>query len=128
MTFDEAMQVVDAGGIVARESQWELTQAGFSWGPWVSLKRRFTDEDIERDLQRCEVGDWTAPSIEPSGSQYRAVHTLCESIELGDLPPSDEWCTATDWMDVTNRFEHGAPKGYFESMHRNSEAQGVERE
>ena len=112
MNFLEAMKIVDAGGIVARESQWEMTKAGFAWGPWCRQIPTYTTEDRKRAQ--------TEMNVAPSGPLRRAVHTLCETVVL--LDGDDSWWgdvarDAVDWVDVTDRFESGSPKGWFEHMH-----------
>lgn len=124
MTFDEAMVIVDAGGIVSRETDWQMRAAGFAWGTWVSLERLWTVDDSLLEVARTIKGDWSAPSIEPSGSTYRAQHTLCESFPFdGDLI-LDFLRDATDWIDVTDRFENGTPKGYIEHMTKGHDNDG----
>jgi hypothetical protein len=116
VTYEEAMVIVDDGGIVAQESQWVMTAAGFAWGPWVSRERRWSADDLQRMKERDAL--WTAenplPQIEASGEYYRAIHTLCESWEIEE---SEKWRNSVGWIDVTDRFENGTPKGYFEFMH-----------
>lgn len=111
MTYDEAVKIVDAGGIVVRESEWFMSQAGFAWAPWISLERRYT----KTDLARAGAGEM---NVVPSGSDYRVWHTLCESVGVeigGDW--ENEFRKHTDWIDVTDRFTNGVPKGYTEYMY-----------
>ena len=120
MTYEEAMAVVDAGGAVSRESLWVMREAGFAWGEWVQLKRSWIPEDTRRDQERSLKGDWSARPIENSGPFHITVNTLCETFffssreawEKGEVP--DEARNALDWIDVTDRFESGCPKGYLE--------------
>lgn len=112
MTFEEAMRLVDAGHIVAQESGWVMCVAGFAWGPWVERKRAWSDDDLMRMQKRDKA--WTKetnpPPIEPTGRWYRAFCTLCESVEISpEAAPFGD-----DWVDVTDRFTNGSPKGYAE--------------
>ncbi len=117
MTYEEAMAVVDAGGIVSHESIWLMREAGFAWGEWIQLRRTWGLGDSLRALDRSLTGDWDAPCIEPSGPYCRTFNTLCEivfypSSVVWDAAMADELCDATDWIDVTDQFEDGLPKGY----------------
>lgn len=116
MTFDEAMAIVDASGRVAREGGWVMCASGFAWGPWVERMRRWTKDDGSRMDARSAKGDWSVPQIEASGEWYRAVCTLCESYGMRDQDWPQEAREATDWANVTDRFDGGCPKGYKEYM------------
>ena len=120
MTFEEALEVVEKGGKVARESGWVMCSAGFAWGIWWDLQRRWTDADIKR----LEDRDWrTDPHVTPSGSYALAYHTLCEEVLLSGVDDvSAESREATDWIDVTDRFEFGMPIGWLEHAYGREEA------
>lgn len=119
MTYEEAMKVMDEGGKVCLESDWVMRMSGFAWGTWYQRTRQWTKEDSARDEARTLKGDWDAPPIESSGPYCRSLNTLCETVLYPDIEGWEEdvperWKTATDWVDVTDRFDGGVPKGYRE--------------
>jgi len=119
MNYEEAMVIVDAGGIVARESGWIARAAGFSWGPWMCLDRSYVEADFARERERVATSGWIRGEacLTPTGSYIRAWHTLCESVmypDKADIPGHLK--EAVDWIDVTERFLNGTPKGYTEYM------------
>lgn len=114
MTYEEAMVIVDAGGFVSRESIWLPRAAGFSWGTWISRERRWAKDDHRRERERVWTEENPVAPTEPTGPYCRAAHTLCETFF--DYEGSEETWKATDWIDVTDRFERGSPRGYLEYM------------
>ena len=114
MTYEEAMGIVDKGGIVSQERYWVMRAAGFAWGPWVQRMRRFTAGDLHKQVERHSA--WTPENllapVEASGDWCRSYNTLCESVEITDASAGAPLRSATDWIDVTDRFDGGSPKGY----------------
>ncbi len=126
MTYEEAMTLVDSGRIISRESEWVMRVAGFAWGNWICRQRQWTEADSERGDQRSLAGNWDVPPIESSGSFCRTLNTLCESVFFptvegweADVP--DEMREATDYIDVTDRFHNGTPRGYVEAQQQRAE-------
>lgn len=114
MNIKKALTLLENGHIICRESQWAMVEAGFAWAPWICMKRIYTEDDIER----YKKGDWPVPPIEASGPYKIAHNTLCEVTFIDSF---DEWFkVGTDWIDVTERFDHGFPIGYREYLERSN--------